>query len=375
MIVTCEKCGEKYQIDPEQIKGQTAKFPCTSCKNMITVGPPEGTSPEAPPLPEKPPKERKKKGTPTPETEEEVPKVSGPEKIRVGLQAKMFILFFLVPIVLILAASLLYLWQLNTLSSRLAKGSSEMVTHMSEDVLIKRARAVASQTKLYLTTHPELKKNLFVYDSGLRSVAMQKVGLVDYTALYEKPGKDGIWRTWAHVNPDLVGIDMSTLKESLGEHFNDFWEIYTGVQYKEESQGDYMWRDKDGAIRKKFMVCAPVEGTPYVIAATTYTEEFTDPIKLMQESADRFAVRTRTIIIGILIVTLLLVGFVVFIYSYRLARKMKYLTDVTDRISVGDLDAEIVGIQSNDEIGELASALRRMQSSVRLAIKRLRERR
>ena len=85
--------------------------------------------------------------------------------------------------------------------------------------------------------------------------------------------------------------------------------------------------------------------------------------------------RTRTIIIGILIATLLLVGFIVFAYSYRLARKMRYLTDVTDRISVGDLDAEIVGIKSNDEIGELANAMKRMQASVRLAVQRLRERR
>jgi predicted Zn finger-like uncharacterized protein len=375
MIVTCEKCGEKYQIDPEQIKGKTVRFPCGSCNNMITVAPQEGKAPKSPPPAKKPAKERGEKSPPAPGAGDKVPRVSGPEKSRLGLRAKMFILFFLIPIILILAASLLYIWQLNTLSARLAKGSSEMVTHMSEDVIIQRARAVASQTKLYLTTHPELKKNLFMYDSGFRSVALQKVGLADYTALYEKPGADGIWRTWAHVDPDIVGIDMSTLKESLGENFNGFWEIYTGVQHKKESQGDYMWRDRDGSIRKKFMVCVPVEGTPYVIAATTYTEEFTDPIQFMQKSADRFAVRTRTIIIGILVGTLLLVGFIVFTYSYRLAGKMKYLTDVTDRISVGDLDAEIVGIQSNDEIGELANALKRMQASIRLALKRLRERR
>jgi predicted Zn finger-like uncharacterized protein len=375
MIVTCEKCGEKYQIDPEQIKGKTVRFQCESCNNTITVAPQEGKAPKSPPPGEKPAKERRGKTPPDPGSKEKVPQVSASEKSRLGLRAKMFILFFLIPIILILAASLLYIWQLNTLSARLARGSSEMVTHMSEDVIIKRARAVASQTKLYLTTHPELKKNLFMYDSGFRSVVLQKVGLADYTALYEKPGADGIWRTWAHVNPDIVGIDMSTLKESLGKDFDNFWEIYTDVQHKKESQGDYMWRDRDGSLRKKFMVCVPVEGTPYVITATTYTEEFTDPIQFMQESADRFAVRTRTIIIGILVATLILVGFIVFTYSYRLAGKMKYLTDVTDRISVGDLDAEIVGIQSNDEIGELANALRRMQASVRLALKRLRERR
>ena len=360
MIVTCDKCGEKYQIDPSQINAETATFRCESCNNMITIAPPEGASPESPPPATKTAK---------------APMGIGSLQSKLGLRAKMFILFFLVPIILILAASLLYLWQLNTLSARLARGSSEMVTHMSEDVIIKRARAVASQTQLYLTTHPELKKNLFMYDAGFRSVAMQKVGLTDYTVLYEKPGQDGIWRTWVHVNPDIVGIDMSTLEKSLGEHFDGFWKIFTDVQRKDLSQGDYMWRDKDDTVRQKFMACVPVPGTTYVVAATIYTEEFTDPIKFMQESADRFAVRTRTIIIGILVATLLLVGFIVFMYSYRLAGKVKYLTDVTDRISVGELDAEIVGIQSNDEIGELANALKRMQASIRLAIQRLRERR
>jgi HAMP domain-containing protein len=375
MIVTCEKCGEKYQIDATQIKGKTATFQCEACNNPITVEAPGGPPPKSTPPAEKPVKERRGENPPTPATDEKAPKVPSSEKSRLGLRAKMFILFFLVPISLILAASILYLWQLNTLSSRLAKGSSEMVTHMSEDVIIKRARAVASQVQLYLTTHPELKKKLFMYDSGFRAVALQKVGAEDYTALYEKPGKDGIWRTWVHVNPDIVGIDMRTLKESLGEHFNGFWDIFTGVQAKDISQGDYTWRDRDGAVRQKFMACVPVAGTPYVVAATIYTEEFTDHIQFMQESANRFAVRTRTIIIGILIATLLLVGFIVFMYSYRLAGKIKYLTEVTDRISVGDLDAEIVGIQSNDEIGELANAMKRMQTSVRLAVKRLRERR
>jgi predicted Zn finger-like uncharacterized protein len=368
MIVTCEQCGREYDIDPSQIRGEQAKITCKSCNTTIIIPKPPEETP-------KKKRDRKVASPPAPEAKKPKPPPSAPEKKGLGLRGKMFLLFFLVPIILILAASLLYMWQLNTLSARLAKGSSEMATHMSEDVIIKRARAVASQTRLYITTHPTLKKNLFMYDSGFRSVALQKVGLADYTALYEKPGKDGIWRTWVHVNPDIIGIDMSTLKGSLGEHFDAFWDIYTGVQYKEESQGDYMWRDRDGTVRQKFMACVPVAGTPYFIAATTYTEEFTDPIKFMQESADRFAVRTRNIIIGILIGTLILVGFIVFTYSYRLAGKMKYLTDVTDRISVGDLDAEIVGIQSKDEIGELAHAISRMQGSIRLAIKRLKERR
>jgi HAMP domain-containing protein len=118
----------------------------------------------------------------------------------------------------------------------------------------------------------------------------------------------------------------------------------------------------------------PVEGTPYVLAATAYPDEFTEPVKFMQEGAALFALKTRNIVIGILGGTLILIGFIVALYAYRLTAKIKYLTDITDRISVGDLDAEITGIKSRDEIGELANAIGRMQESIRLAIKRLRER-
>ena len=49
-----------------------------------------------------------------------------------GLRSKMFVLFFFIPIVLILVASLLYMRQLNSLSSHLAQRSSDTVTRVTE---------------------------------------------------------------------------------------------------------------------------------------------------------------------------------------------------------------------------------------------------
>src|SRR5512147_2871871 len=93
-----------------------------------------------------------------------------------GLRGKMFVLFFLIPISLIIAASLLYIWQLNTLSSGLAKGSTETIIKMTEEVVAERAREVASQCKVYLITHPELKKAFFNYDLKFKRIVVQKVG-------------------------------------------------------------------------------------------------------------------------------------------------------------------------------------------------------
>jgi methyl-accepting chemotaxis protein len=52
---------------------------------------------------------------------------------------------------------------------------------------------------------------------------------------------------------------------------------------------------------------------------------------------------------------------------------IRKLTEVAERISVGDMGAEIK-IKSRDEIGNLAEAILRMQDSLRLAIERLRRR-
>lgn len=297
-----------------------------------------------------------------------------PQRKGFGLRSKMFVLFFFIPIVLILAANLLYMRQLNTLSSHLAQRSSDTVTKVTEEVVAQRGREVASQCKVYLLTHPELKKAFFNYDLKFKRIAVQKIGVTGYTAIYEMPGSDGVWRLWTDVNPNIVGIDTSTLKDSLGESFSGFWKIYTGVKGGRESQGYYKWRDADGVLRDKFMVCAPIEGTTYVLAATAYLEEFTGAAKSMQEGAAQFALKTRNIVIGILAGTLILIGFTVALYGYKLTGRIKSLTHVADRISVGDLDAKVTGIGSKDEIGELALAIKRMQESIRLAIKRMKER-
>jgi hypothetical protein len=202
-------------------------------------------------------------------------------------------------------------------------------------------------------------------DMGFKTLAVQKVGLTGYTALYEMPDEDNIWRTWAHVNPKIISIDMSTLKKPLGRNFPGFWKIYTGVKGGKRSQGYYTWQDKDGKFREKFMVCTPVAGTPFVVAATTYLDEFTRPIKQLESEAEEQTKKARWFTYGILGVTLLLIGIIVSIYGHRL---------IAERISIGDLGIEIE-TKSKDEIGELAEAISRMQESIRLSIERLRRRR
>jgi predicted Zn finger-like uncharacterized protein len=378
MIVICEECGKKYRIDPSKIKGKAASFKCRSCTHLIVVSKPE-PPPEPPEIESRPTLESI---TTTIDDSSTAPMDdSGPAPAKtkrrtkgLGLRFKMLLLFMVVPIILMAGASLLYLWQLETMSNLLTRESSKFVNQMAEEKIADISAGVAMQCKLYLLSHPDLIREDFNEDMGFKTLAVQKVGLTGYTALYELPGSDGVWRTWAHVNKKIIGIDMSKLKKPLGRNFPGFWKVYIGVKGGKKSQGYYTWQDKDGKFRDKFMVCTPIAGTRYVVAATTYMDEFTGPVKRMQARAKELTDRARQITWAVIGLTLLLIGLIVSIYGHRLTGKIKSLTDVADRISVGELGME-VKTTSRDEIGELAEAIARMQDSIRLSIERLRRRR
>ena len=385
MIVICEECGKKYRIDPSKIKGAAARFKCRVCTHVIMVSKPQDAPAAASDVDlsvTKAAVEPADSGAPPagPEIKldrpaaERIPVKTARKSRLMNLRTKMLLLFFFLPLLLIIGASLLYLWQFDKMAVLLTDESTKIVNQMAEDKIADLSTAVAIQCRLYLLAHPELNKEDFMNDMGFKTLAVQKVGLTGYTALYEMPDPDNIWRTWAHVNPKIIAIDMSTLKKPLGKNFPGFWKIYTGVKGGKRSQGYYTWQDKDGKFREKFMVCTPVAGTPFVIAATTYLDEFTGPVRLMESRAGVLTEKTRLITWAILGATIFLIGLIVSIYGHRLTGKIKSLTDVAERISIGDLGIEIE-TKSRDEIGELAEAISRMQDSIRLSIERLRRRR
>jgi HAMP domain-containing protein len=299
--------------------------------------------------------------------------VESARKKGLGLRSKIFLLFFFVPIGIMVSAGFFYLWALDDLSSLITGESTKVVTNLGEQIIAEKARSVSEQVRLYLSSRPNLRQHDFGADQEFQKLAVQKVGATGYTAFYAMPDEQGIWRTWAHANPKIIGIDMSTLKEPMANNFEGFWKIFSGVKEGKESRGYYTWQEKDGSFRDKYMVCAPVKGTPYVVAATTYLDEFTKPVKDMKNRANQMTLETRNTVYTIVGGTLLLVGIIVILYGQKLSSRVRTLRNVAERISVGDLDAEIK-IKSKDEIGDLAEAINRMQESIRLSIARLRRR-
>jgi len=302
------------------------------------------------------------------ETKRGVVMESGPRKRLFGLRFKMFFLFFFIPIVLIIAAGLVYMNYMRTLSGLIIKESSQLVTKMAEERVNEKARAVAREVKLYLETHPDLKREDFNQDPKLKQIAIQKIGETGYTLVVSREDKNGQSFMWVHPKQELVGIDIiEAMKKRLGPDYERWYK----VQGKEhEASGYYKWIDG----QEKYTCGTPIQGTDFNIASTVYLGEFTLPMEQLEARTNQLtATATRTVMI-VLAATAILIALIVVIYSYRLSGRLKSLSDAADRISLGNIEAEIKEIKSKDEIEDLADAFSRMQASIRLAIKRLRER-
>jgi methyl-accepting chemotaxis protein len=99
-------------------------------------------------------------------------------------------------------------------------------------------------------------------------------------------------------------------------------------------------------------------------------------IALQQEDAEVFdsLKHVQRLAVILLAVTILVVSFIAWISARAIVTPIKKLTEVAERMSLGDLNMQI-NIPSKDEIGLLAQAIKRMQTSLRLAMERLRRRR
>jgi nitrogen fixation/metabolism regulation signal transduction histidine kinase len=303
-------------------------------------------------------------------------------KVKFGLFPKFLLSFLLMAIVPLLLIEYLTFRGMRDFRLQVVDQSKNIITQLSTENIKQKATDVAAGLsvyfKLYAKTH--LKKegpiNIFFKsksdipvdqlknDQYLKSIALQPVGKTGYTAVYTSEAM-----TIFHKNPKIVGLDLHKLKNKLP----NFWKIMA-ASLKGPSSGYYNWKDIHGKIRKKYMFCAPVKGTNLHVAATTYLDEFFSPINALEASATE---QQKSVMYYILIVSIGLIIYMIafsYIYARSITKPILHLADVADRISVGDLDAN-VNVKTSDEIMILADAISRMQKSLKSAIVRLREKR
>ncbi len=276
------------------------------------------------------------------------------------ISTRLTILFSLVAILPMLVSGL---WGLRTLqqANRLAvEQGEEILLSQGEEAILKTAQDVARQIALYLDSHPDVSlTNLSQLESNaeLAEIAVQPVGRTGYTAVFDEEGI-----THFHVNPDLIGMDMSTLADDLPQ----FWAIFAASLDGSTSAGYYDWQDADEKVRRKFMGIVPVGSTPLRVAATTYIEEFS-----LRHQLDgiRKGLVNQLIVAFVVVAVLAVLGAT--LLARRLSQPIHQMAHAATQIANGDLRIE----PPSAPVGELrllATAFAQLTANLRSLIQRVR---
>jgi sigma-B regulation protein RsbU (phosphoserine phosphatase) len=174
-----------------------------------------------------------------------------------------------------------------------------------------------------------------------------------------------------HPNPELVNYDMRNLRDTLPS----WWKIYEPSLTGTISGGYYDWKEPDGKIRKKFMYMVPVEGTQYMVAATTYIDEFQKPVeatrltiaaetKKTADTIDDQIGQAITLFLGIFLALLIGIAGLVVVLSRTITDPIRELSRGAEEIGSGNLDHQ-VRVHSGDEFEQLADAFNRMAGDLK----------
>ena len=173
MIVACEKCRKKYEIDPEKFEGETSRFRCTSCGNVITVSKSMAKNPN--PSPAKA-KDEKASGAGL--------ESFGLKKRKLGLRGKIFLIIIVIPVLMLVLAGPIALGYINKAIGLIVSEDVQSATDRAKNEMNQMANSIANQVEVYLLGHPELKREDLADDPGLRKIIFQRVSLSGEASLY-----------------------------------------------------------------------------------------------------------------------------------------------------------------------------------------------
>ncbi|MGO8988021.1 MAG: zinc-ribbon domain-containing protein [bacterium] len=370
MIVSCEKCRKKYEIDPEKFEGEASRFRCTSCGNVITVSKSMAKNPN--PSPAKA-KDEKASGAGL--------ESFGLKKRKLGLRGKIFLIIIVIPVLMLVLAGPIALGYINKAIGLIVSEDVQSATDRAKNEMNQMANSIANQVEVYLLGHPELKREDLADDPGLRKIIFQRVSLSGEASLYLRfnpETREPVGTFLINRNKNVEGQPVNSLmvNGTLGkDKYDEFGKLIPAGSHGEHRVASdfYLSKTETGILKEKILACLPVAQTPYGIVTTADTDDFMLSVKQLESRIKNLIFDTRNIVVGVFGGTLVLIGIIMLLYVHRVTRKIKSLTEIAYRISVGELGAEM-GIKSKDEIGDLADAISRMQDSIRLSIERLRRR-
>jgi len=273
----------------------------------------------------------------------------------------------------------IWLNSLNELGGASLKESTSSVNALGEAIIRQQAIDVAKQLEIYLKTahrNTPPEKLFSINDPALMEIVTQKVGKTGYIAIFDT---SNIIRY--HPNAKMMNVETVTMYDRLGPDFVRGNELALAGK---DNGHYYQWPDPtaNNKLKPKYQYLARVQGTPYFVTANTWIDEFSQPAKAISAKMEQLQktysneYNKRFGLLLVILVAVMIVLFVViyFFASYSIVRPIRHLSEIADKISMGDLNAT-VDVNAKGEIGVLARSIERMQTSVKAAIERLQKRR
>ncbi|WP_417912843.1 zinc-ribbon domain-containing protein [Candidatus Electronema sp. TJ] len=338
MLVICEDCAKKYHIDESQIKGQRAKFACKACGHIIVVEKPkDAVNPPAAAAV----KEETASVQPQPERRKTAEPLAAAAARGRGKPILLYLSAVMTAGLLAAGSSFLYLYsrQLPTLLAQEREQSGIALALSLE-------RAVRT---------PFLQKDYAAVNLETEHTA--KLPGVAYAAVMNEKGA----AVAGYFNPQ-GGFDNSFVQQVKAKGFPA--ELLAQNRLKAGTKEDRSVSLSIGGLPVHDRVLALREGDGEVHVGL--------------QAAEARQMAQHVLCSPLLLVpaglTLLFAGLLLFIADWLVVRPARALTNIANRISLGELNLAITA-EGSRELRDLGTALERMRHSVRIAVERLRVKR
>lgn len=283
-----------------------------------------------------------------------------------SIRLRIIMAIFLVALVPVVISPLLTSMVLRQ-SSKIAVQTTRTALEVAAKKNIEqKAEAVAAQIEIYLQSHPNLNPldiAALQADKTLATIAVQPVGETGYTAVHDSRGINIF-----HRNPEVVNTPLSDLQSKLPA----FWALVEASLDGTPVSGYYDWIEPDNSIRKKYMVIVPVPNTPLRVAATTYIDEFHEPVI---ETAGQLQAQVNNLLSQLGLLALIGGIFAItaaMLLGLQITTPLDKLRYAAEAVAQGNWEA-IVPQKTSDEVGALSKSIYEMGLQLRNAIENLEE--
>jgi methyl-accepting chemotaxis protein len=422
--ISCDRCGKIYKVNESKIKGDTARLKCNSCENIITVSK-QGFEAFVDAY----------SSVADTSTENEITPNLVKKKIQLSLFVKIIIVMLLVSLIpMAIFWGVTYKENIarirndtELVMSLTAHGLENQVNSWIENNIwvLNSAALLPSVISMDRQNQEPVLKRIqkkypyiylaFTIGTDGRNVARSDTVPLKYYGdrQYFKDIIDGKKLSWQTLigktsnrpalvlavpvmqEDKLVGVVAAAMAiDEISKYIARWKKGKTGFAFLVDDKDKVVaHQNRQYALKQKILSNHPLVKSFRKGDWTTKTFVFTDEnrkkymghirrinygwaLAIQQEEQEVFASlkRIQTFAITLLIVTIGLVLLIAWISAKAVVTPIKKLTEVAERMSLGDLNMKI-SIPSKDEIGFLAQAIKRMQTSLHLAMERLRQKR